>query len=109
MTEHETEECLTAEFSLRNFAPLKPFVLRWQYPVWARADDLDPTKLKKPAGRREEHSETQVLECLKDGMTSKEWRTAAGLSDSTFRRKRDGLLESKKVRETSGCFYPVTS
>ncbi len=33
---------------VRSFAPFKPFVIRWRYPFWALADDLDPADLKRP-------------------------------------------------------------
>jgi len=37
---------------VRSFAPFEPFALRWEYPKWQLAPDLDPNDLKKPTTRR---------------------------------------------------------
>src|SRR5215469_867478 len=50
MTKHEEEHAFTVEFTVRDFAPIEPFVVRWEHPLLVRTD-LDPTKLRKPAGR----------------------------------------------------------
>ena len=48
-TAHSDEWCYTAEASiLRNFPPLEPFVVRWEYPLMVREDDLNPEHLKEP-------------------------------------------------------------
>ena len=48
-TAHSDEWCYTVEASiLRNFPPLKPFVVRWEYPLMVRVDDLNPEHLKEP-------------------------------------------------------------
>lgn len=106
MTEHEEEGCITAEFALRNFAPIEPFVLRWRGSVWARDTALDPAALKRP-GRTDAHPPEELLRRLVDGMTNKEWRTASGWSDSTFRAKRDQLQMRGLVGGRAGCWYHV--
>ncbi|HOF31717.1 MAG TPA: AAA family ATPase [Burkholderiaceae bacterium] len=105
LTEHEEPDCATAEFSLRNFAPIAPFVVRWQYPCWVRAEGLDPADLKQAAGRKDEHPASALLERLVDGMSQKEWRDASRWSPSTFKRKKDELISTRMVRLQSGCFY----
>ncbi len=104
LTEHEEAGCATAEFSLRNFAPVEPFVARWNYPTWARDDSVNPALLKK-TGRSDQHPASALLAKLKEGMSNKAWRGASGWTDATFRRKKDELLTSGKVREASGCYY----
>lgn len=105
LTEHEEEGCATAEFSLRNFAPVAPFVVRWNYPTWTRDNALNPAKLKSP-GRKDEHPESDLVAKLINGMSGREWFEASGWkSQTTFYRKRDSLKASRKVRETGGCFY----
>jgi AAA domain len=47
MTRHEEEDCFTIEPTLRNLAPVKPFVMRWTHPVFKRAPDLDPEELRQ--------------------------------------------------------------
>jgi RecA-family ATPase len=104
LTEHEEDACATAEFSLRNFAPVAPFVLRWNYPAWTRDEALDPSSLKK-AGRSDKHPSSEMLSRLKDGMTKKDWATVMGWPETTFRRKLDTLVATGKVSQVSGCYY----
>jgi regulatory protein RepA len=106
LTEHEQPECASAEFSLRNFAPISPFVLRWRYPAWTRDGSLNPASLKK-AGRNNEHPASELLSFLKDGMSNKEWREASGWAETTYRTKREELITANKVRPTAGLYYHV--
>lgn len=104
LSEHEEEDAMVLEMHLRDFAPVKSVVLRWEQPLWTRDASLDPAKLKK-AGRREQHPASDVLAKLTDGMTNNEWAKASGLPESTFRRKRDDLINGKKVEIRSGLYY----
>lgn len=106
LTEHTEAACATVEMSLRDFAPVEPFVVRWKYPVWTRDGTLDAARLKK-AGRPSEHDAAEVLEKLTAGMTRKEWQAATKLPESTFRRKRTELEDTNRVRCLSGCYFHV--
>lgn len=59
-TKHEEEDCFTLEPILRNFPPVSPFVVRWQFPLMVPAD-LDPSKLKQTAGRKKELDPRKLL------------------------------------------------
>ncbi len=50
MTAHEeSEDHFTVQSTLRNFAPIEPFVLAWEYPLFSRdTTGLDPAALKMP-------------------------------------------------------------
>ncbi len=63
-TQHETNDAFTVEPILRNFAPVDPFTVRWQYPLMELAADLDPSKLKKVAGRKKEYSQKKLLAAI---------------------------------------------
>lgn len=56
LTEHEEDDCVTFECTVRNNKPIPKFALRWQYPLFVRDDDLDPDALKQPGGKRAEES-----------------------------------------------------
>src|ERR1017187_4419693 len=45
-TRHEEDEAFVVESNLRNLKPVKPFVVRWQYPLMVCDDCLNPAKLK---------------------------------------------------------------
>ena len=51
LTRHEEADCFTAEATLRNFPPLEPFVVRWAWPLFERANELNPAALKATGGR----------------------------------------------------------
>lgn len=50
MTPHDELDAFTVEATLRNFAPISPFVVRWDWPLFLRDDDLNPENLKSAKG-----------------------------------------------------------
>jgi len=61
MTDHKEEDALTVEMALRNFAPKKPFVMRFEYPLWLLAPELKANELKDAGGRKKEYEEEDTL------------------------------------------------
>jgi len=48
LTPNTAEDCLGVEMHLRNFAPVDPFAVRWQFPLWVRDTTVDPLDHKRP-------------------------------------------------------------
>jgi hypothetical protein len=46
MTAHEEPEAFTVDATLRNFAPLAPFVVQFEWPLFRQMVDADPEQLK---------------------------------------------------------------
>lgn len=105
LTEHESESCFVAEFTLRNHAPRPAFVLRHEFPLMKPDESLDPAKLKR-AGRKKTYSASQLAGLIPEsGITHKELRKAAmdkehgpGMSSGTFNNllreaEKDELLK----------------
>ena len=110
LTEHEVPDCAAAEFSLRNFAPLETFTVRWAYPLWTLAPEIDPTLLKK-AGRKVEFPAEKLLQHLdkENGMTNAEWAKASNYAETTVRRRCKELLAAGLIRvSASKRYYAVT-
>jgi hypothetical protein len=93
MTKHaEGEDCLTVETTLRSFPRIDPFVVRWSFPLFERAIDLNPADLKQPAklgGSVIRYSVDDLVKCLgsKDLKTAefqKLVRTETGMSNGKF-------------------------
>lgn len=88
MTKHEQEDCYTVEMILRNLPEQEPFVVKWEYPLMVRQEELDPEKLKKPGGRPKTHNEDEVWQLLSEQRTTTEWETLArtelGVSRTRF-------------------------
>jgi hypothetical protein len=102
-TRHEAEDCFTVEATLRNHAPIAPFVVRWKYPLFVVDDSLDPTDLKK-AGRKPETSPNDVLDLLDaKPLTEAEWRELARKKLHISRRTFERRLEVIKMKKTAVC------
>lgn len=96
-TRHETDDAFTVEATLRNFKPVSPFVVRWQYPLMRRADDLDPAKLKQAAGRPKVHTVERILKALaKQKLTTTAWLKRCGSEIGTPKTQFYALLEEAK-------------
>lgn len=53
---HEEDEAVVLDAAVRSWPPCPARCLRWSFPVWSAADDLDPTQLRgdKPRKKQEE-------------------------------------------------------
>jgi AAA domain/Primase C terminal 2 (PriCT-2) len=92
LTEHEEPDCMVAEFSLRNFAPVKPFVVRWVHPLWQIDKSLNPSQLKR-TGRTDLHPPQVALQHLgSKKWTLKRWANSLRWPETTLRRKVAILL-----------------
>ena len=56
---HEEEDAVIMEAAVRSWPPVPPRCLRWAWPVWMPADDLDPTALRRESSRRGATSEAE--------------------------------------------------
>jgi hypothetical protein len=51
---HEVEGVVSVDAAVRSFAPVEPFCLAWNFPVWTPADDCDPQQLKRLPTKQEQ-------------------------------------------------------
>jgi AAA domain/DnaB-like helicase N terminal domain len=107
MTPHEDLDCFTVNAMLRNLAPIKEFVVKWDYPLFVRCDDADPDRLRRPKGkgRPVENTAAEVLAAMKDTP----WRTAElqkhcakeeGIAPRVFYRLWAELKKAGSIVET---------
>lgn len=56
---HITPGVVVLDSAVRSWPPLEPFCLRWEFPVWQRADELNPADLKpdRPARPKTQKSD----------------------------------------------------
>jgi hypothetical protein len=52
LRQHEEDNAVVFEAAVRSRAPVPPMCLRWEFPVWHLADDLDPANLRQENKRR---------------------------------------------------------
>lgn len=91
-TAHEADHAFAIEMTLRNFPPVEPFAIRWEYPRMVRDAMLDPSQLRQARGGRvEEFSVDSVLKYLSEPLTPGAWLKACadetGISRKTFYRR----------------------
>lgn len=104
LTQHEEEGAFTVDATLRNHAPIKPFVVRWNFPLMHRDASLNPSKLKQ-VGRAKDHTADELLGLIGNGeVSSSDWKAAAkeetGMAERTFYRLLKELKTSKRVRKS---------
>jgi hypothetical protein len=49
---HRNDDCAVLQSALRSFAPMPPIGLRWTYPTWGPAQDIDVTDLQRDKAKR---------------------------------------------------------
>jgi hypothetical protein len=107
-TKHEEDDAFTVEATLRNHAPAQPFVVRWEFPLFVVASELDPAQLKKAGAAVKRYRSEVLTKLLTHPMTTTEFRKMAdeecGMSKSTFFRlfdelKEDGIIISSPDRK----------
>ena len=49
---HEEDDAVVLDAAVRSWPPVAPRCLRWSFPVWSAADDLDPAQLRSDGGKK---------------------------------------------------------
>lgn len=102
LTPHEEDRCFTVESSLRSFAPMEPFVVELDFPLFKGRDDLDARRLKKG---NQKISDGMILEEMKRepaGMTAQAIVDAmmandCEASEKTIRNRISRLKKAGKI------------
>jgi AAA domain/DnaB-like helicase N terminal domain len=104
-TPHNTEGCFTIDATLRSFARVEPFAIRWDFPRMVKDETLDPCDLKQATtGRPAEHTLKDILcHVGSEPVTAKEWKrlcTEDGVPLRGFYRLRKQAINSRAVIKT---------
>ncbi|MEI7900253.1 MAG: AAA family ATPase [bacterium] len=98
-----TDGAFSLELTLRDFAPVEPFGIRWEYPRMLRDETLDPGDLK-PAkvGREPENTVQNIMQHigtspLSTGVWKKLCVEESGMSARTFYRLRKKAKDARLV------------
>ena len=105
LREHEEPNCVVLEAAVRSFKPVEPLALRWTFPLWTPAHDIDPTKLtgrlsKQEVNQKERDDERveKITRALADGpLRFRELRRATGISREVLTRVLDSLESQERV------------
>ncbi len=100
MTRHEEEGAFTVDSILRNFKPVEPFVIRWDFPLFRRDTALNPAKLKQLTASKK-YTVEQILKVLNGVRLSTEnWCKTARAEIGMSRRTFYDLLQEAKASKT---------
>jgi RecA-family ATPase len=111
MTAHEENECYTVEGTLRNMSPIFPFVVKWDFPLFIRQEELSPDRLRRrgPKGK----SPDLLFEVLSEfnGMEPKDvvkaMKDQHDITRATVYRMKDVLAERGQFKIEEGLWFKV--
>jgi hypothetical protein len=106
-TAHQEPDALVVDSILRNFAPIAPFVVKWNNWLFEKCD-LDPSKLKSIGGRPQEFNDAQILELLESsqGLTTAEMAEKLNTSEDTAARRLKKLADTGLAQKNGKRWYP---
>jgi hypothetical protein len=111
ITPHEDNNAFVVEPTLRDFPQVKPFGVRWQFPLVIPDLSLDPERLRTK-GRSSQYSEHELLDVLpEEGFKYSDWFKAVkentGMSESTFKNLKRKLEGNDKVERVGNRYKAV--
>jgi hypothetical protein len=99
-TDLEEENCFGVEFALRDFAPVDPIAVRWEFPRFRIDQSLDPEKLKRAKGGRPKLSTAEqlagLIHCDEEISYVDLWRRAEKICQMKRRTFDRRLAEAKR-------------
>lgn len=113
LRQHEADDAVAVEAAVRSWAPLAPFCMRWEFPVWLVDDHLNPADIRKERPRKaaankpnteagEPTPRDKVLEVYRqypEGETARILRAKCRMSCQRFNQVNDQLLADGLVEE----------
>ena len=118
MTAHEEEEAFTVDATLRNFAPIEPFVVKFSWPLFTRDEELDPEDLKPARGSTSGQYKVKYTdEMLLDNLSvidpvavtalKKLVNERHGMQKTEFYRRKDRLISEKQIAQKGDDLFRV--
>jgi len=97
---HEEPDCVVLDAAVRSWPPVEPMVLRWTFPIWTPADDLDPEKLKgKKPSEDQAETDNAVIDACQTWRARSEIEEATGLTRGKINRAIVRLMGKKLLEE----------
>ena len=112
LRQHEEDNAVTLDAVVRSFPPVEPLALRWCFPLWLPADDLDAGKLagrlnrnEQLTAKRDREGIQEIIKALREGpATLRELRRRTGgmgkgrCEKLVYRLQADGHVQSEMVK-----------
>lgn len=108
LTPHEEHEAVTLEAIVRDFAPVEPMALRWNYPLFIHDPDLVPCKHQKPGAQRKVTAADVRAVIASKPLTYSELTQAlearCDISKRTAERAIKTACADKQIRSVQGAY-----
>ena len=111
MVPHTEADCFTVEATLRDLPPKPPFVVRWDFPRFILAPDLNPSETRKQ-GRGKQYKVQDILAVLPNcGLRHKEWKervlAQTNISTGTFGNLLTRAKAERLVQQEGNLYLPA--
>jgi hypothetical protein len=95
---HQEDGCFTVDAILRNFSPIHPFVVKWDFPRWGRIE-ADPKDISQS---RNVYSSKMILALLgNDSLLLTDWQKRVGCSKNTLVKYKNELCEKGVIEQNA--------
>lgn len=96
---HEEGEAVVLDAAVRSWPPVGPRCLRWSFPVWSAADDLDPAQLRSEGGKkRSEKKADWTVETFVEAFVSDRPATRSSILDRAVQAGLSHWLADRLLR-----------
>jgi len=93
LREHKESDHVVMEAAVRSFPPVEPITLRWAWPLWHRAEDVDPTQLANGQEKQQAAKDAEGIQVIRavlletgDWMAARPIREAAKMGADRAKR-----------------------
>ena len=114
MTAHEELDCFTVDATLRNFAPISPFVVKWEWPLFKAYEEGDPQQLKRGGQFQVRYTDEMILDELSVAQPTKINRLknlmkeVHDMSKAEFYRRMKRLVSEQKIKRENADLYRIS-
>jgi hypothetical protein len=110
VTALKEDDAYVVEATLRNFPRIPKFAVKWRYPLFELAPDLDPGDVRSAGGSERTYSDHDFLFCLQDEPLTKEaWREIVikktSMSKATFNKRIAEYIEKGAVKRSKNGLF----
>jgi hypothetical protein len=113
MHPHKEENVLIVEPTMRDFSPIDPFCVQWEFPLMKRTAEFNPDDARPTEGSKKAYEDDEVMACVdkEKGSSFKEvWEKAdpaMGIPRGTLSRYLTRLVKSGKLMKDKSQFGEV--
>lgn len=96
---HEEEDAVVLDAAVRSWPPVAPRCLRWSFPVWSAADDLDPAQLRSDSSKKRSEKKAEwTVETFVEAFVADQPATRSVILDKAVQAGLSNWLADRLLR-----------